>query len=129
MPQSRGTHVPTRPNSKHREENMLLKMANLGTNCKKAKAEYLKKLAEVKLQQHNTPAAINAIVNSLLTKHQGRPLLLGKVLDTPVQDYIKAQREACAPHQHKYCNGCHRRYNSCLRSRLTHTSWWAHWDH
>ena len=64
---------------------------------RRLKAEYLQKLAEVKLQQHGAPAAVNVTVNSLPTKHQGRPLLLGKVLDTAVQDYVKAQREACAP--------------------------------
>ena len=52
------------------------------STARRLKAEYLKLLGD------NDNASIT--VKSLPTKHKGRPLLLGQILDTAIQDYIKA---------------------------------------
>ena len=54
------------------------------------KGEYLKKLQDVRSWCSDGKAAH---VSSLPALHQGRPLLLGNVLGTAVQDYIKALRK------------------------------------
>ena len=58
--------------------------------ARRLKGEYLNKLQDVRSQCSDGKAAH---VSSLPTLHQRRPLLLGNVLDTAVQDYIKALRE------------------------------------
>ena len=56
------------------------------STARRLNAEYLKKLAD------NVNASIT--VKSLPTKHKGRPLQIGQVLDTAIQDYIKALHTA-----------------------------------
>ena len=56
---------------------------------RRLKAEYLSKLKEVSARCDENEAPN---VTSLPTKPQGRPLMLGKVLDTAVQDYVTTIR-------------------------------------
>ena len=53
------------------------------------KSEYLSKVKELRAraEENDVPS-----VTSLPTKPQGRPLMLGKVIDTAVQDYVTAMR-------------------------------------
>ena len=55
--------------------------------ARRLKKEYLRKLAE-NVQDENSPRT----VTSLPTKPQGRPVLLGQVLDADVQEYVRSQR-------------------------------------
>uniref|UniRef100_A0A1X7T1B3 Uncharacterized protein n=1 Tax=Amphimedon queenslandica TaxID=400682 RepID=A0A1X7T1B3_AMPQE len=64
--------------------------------ARRLKAEYLKKIAEMK-REYNEGSIVEIVVKELPTKHQGRPFLLDKALDIAVQDYIKGQREFHAP--------------------------------
>ena len=64
--------------------------------ARKFKEEYLKKLQEITKQPCSSGSSTTSIpveVKALLTKTQGRPLLLGEELDKCVQDYIKNLRE------------------------------------
>ena len=58
-------------------------------SVRRLKAEYLSKLKEVSARCDENEAPN---VTSLPTKPQGRPLMLGKVLDTAVQDYVTTIR-------------------------------------
>ena len=59
------------------------------SSVRRMKSEYLSKVREVRArgEESDVPS-----VTSLPTKPQGRPLMLGKVIDTAVQDYVTAMR-------------------------------------
>ena len=59
------------------------------STVRRLKCEYLSQLKEVRARgdEDEVPSAL-----SLPTKRQGRPLMVGKVIDTAVQDYITALR-------------------------------------
>ena len=67
------------------------------STARRLKAEYLKKLAQVKAQNKGKPSAIIRAMKELPTKPQGRPVLLGDTLDKLVQEYVTSQRKAGAP--------------------------------
>ena len=58
--------------------------------ARRLKNEYWIRLKEIRSRRSDGKAAY---VSSLPTLQQGRPLLLGNVLNSAVQDYIKAMRE------------------------------------
>ena len=59
------------------------------SSVRRLKSEYLSKVKELRAraEENDVPS-----VTSLPTKPQGRPLMLGKVFDTAVQDYVTAMR-------------------------------------
>ena len=61
------------------------------SSVRRLKTEYLQKVKEVSVKCEENEAPV---VASLPTKPQGRPLMLGKTLDTTVQEYITALRAA-----------------------------------
>ena len=65
--------------------------------ARKFKEEYLRQLQELVTKQQCSSSSSTTCppveVKVLLTKTQGRPLLLGEELDKCVQDYIKNLRE------------------------------------
>ena len=65
----------------------VLKKAVPEPTARRLKKEYLRKLAE-NTREENSPCT----VTSLPTKPQGRPVLLGQVLDEDVQEYVRSQR-------------------------------------
>ena len=78
---------PTRA-ARHFSELMNRKVPE--TTARRLKAEYLHKVRELRSTtcDENTPL----VVKSLAIKSQGRPLLLGPVLDKAVQNYISSMR-------------------------------------
>ena len=65
----------------------VLKKAVPEPTARRLKKEYLRKLAE-NTRDENSPRT----VTSLPTKPQGRPVLLGQVLDEDVQEYVRSLR-------------------------------------
>ena len=59
------------------------------SSARQLKSDYLSKVKELRAraEENDIPN-----VTSLPTKPQGRPLMLGKVIDTAVQDYVTAMR-------------------------------------
>ena len=74
-------NVPTRAD---RHFSKVLSIVILESTARRLNAEYLKKLAD------NVNASIT--VKILPNKYKGRPLQLGQVLDTAIQDYINSLR-------------------------------------
>ena len=58
-------------------------------SVRRMKSEYLSKVREVRARGEDSDVPS---VTSLPTKPQGRPLMLGKVIDTAVQDYVTVMR-------------------------------------
>ena len=67
------------------------------TTARRLKTEYLRRMKELVKDggvAGSTEENVTPIVNTLPTKAQGRPLLIGAELDTTVQEYINALRVA-----------------------------------